>query len=82
MDTAGGPVWVQLLVLGCIQKLTGILSLGGVALAAGTVGQWLRRWPGLLAWQDRFTGLVMLVLGLRLLVTSDMSALQGRPGGQ
>ncbi|MDD2605557.1 MAG: LysE family translocator [Desulfobacteraceae bacterium] len=76
------PVWGQLLVLGSIQKLTGIFSLGGVAVASGTVGQWLYRWPHLLAWQKRFTGLVMLGLGLRLLLTSDAGAPGAMAGGR
>jgi threonine/homoserine/homoserine lactone efflux protein len=67
VDPAAGPVWLQLLVLGTLQKLTGILSLGAVALASGTVGAWLNRWPKLIAWQQRFTGLVMIGLGLRLI---------------
>lgn len=71
VDPAAGPVWAQLVVLGTIQKLAGILSLGSVALASGTVGQWLYRWPGLLAWQQRFTGVVMIGLGLRLLLTGN-----------
>lgn len=68
VDPHAGPVWTQLLVLGSIQKLAGVVSLGSVAMASGSVGQWLRRWPGLFAWQERFTGLVMIGLGLRLLV--------------
>lgn len=70
VDPVTGPVWLQLLVLGTIQKLAGVVSLGSVALASGTVGQWLHRWPSLLAWQQRFTGAVMVGLGLRLLMTA------------
>lgn len=66
-----GPVWVQLLVLGAIQKLAGVLSLGSVAVASGTVGQWLNRWPSLLVWQERFTGCVMVALGVRLVLTGS-----------
>lgn len=73
VDPASGPAWMQLLVLGTIQKLAGILSLGSVAVASGTVGHWLFRRPSFLAWQQRFTGAVMIVLGLRLLWT-------GHPG--
>jgi threonine/homoserine/homoserine lactone efflux protein len=76
------PVWGQLLVLGSIQKLTGIFSLGGVAVASGTVGQWLYRWPQLLAWQKRFTGLVMLGLGLRLLLIGEAGAPGAMAGGR
>lgn len=62
---------VQLLVLGSVQKLAGVLSLGSVALASGTVGGWLGRWPRLAVWQERCTGLVMIGLGLRLLVAGN-----------
>lgn len=68
VDPEVGPVWLQLLILGSVQKLAGVLSLGGVALAAGSVGQLLQRWPRLLAWQERFTGTVLMALGVRLLV--------------
>lgn len=75
VDPQVGPVWVQLLILGSLQKLSGILSLGGVALAAGSVGKLLSRWPGAILWQERFTGTVMIALGLRLLAA-------GGPGGR
>ena len=71
VDPQYGPIWLQLLVLGSIQKLVGILSLGSVAVAAGSVGQFLYRWPRLLAWQERFTGAVMIALGIRLLVSGS-----------
>lgn len=32
VDSTAGPVWLQLAVLGTVQKLAGILSLGSVAL--------------------------------------------------
>lgn len=71
VDPNAGPVWLQLLVLGSIQKLVSIFSLGSVALASGTVGYFLHRWPKLLAWQERFTGIVLLGLGIRLLVSGN-----------
>lgn len=70
----GGPIWLQLLVLGAIQKLAGIVSLGAVALASGSMGQWLHRWPSFLRWQQRFTAIVMIGLGVRLLLTGGGSA--------
>lgn len=73
VDPNAGPVWLQLLVLGSIQKLIGVFSLGGVALASGSVGQFLNRWPKLLAWQERFTGIVMVGLGIRLLLSGSPS---------
>lgn len=68
VDPAAGPVWLQLLLLGSLQKLSGFVVLVGVALASGAVGRWLRRWPAMLAWQHRFTGVVMLALAARLLL--------------
>lgn len=73
VDPGVGPVWLQLAVLGTIQKSAGILSLGSVAMASGTIGQWLYRWPNLLHWQQRFTGLVMVGLGLRLMMAGTAS---------
>jgi threonine/homoserine/homoserine lactone efflux protein len=73
VDPNAGPVWLQLLVLGSIQKLIGVFSLGGVALASGSVGQFLNRWPKLLAWQERFTGIIMVGLGIRLLLSGSPS---------
>lgn len=78
VDPAVGPVWLQLLILGSIQKLAGILSLGSVAMASGTLGRWLTRWPALQQWQERFTGMVMFGLGIRLML-SDNSAPSPRP---
>ena len=73
VDPAAGPVWLQLLVLGAAQKLSGFVVLGLVALASGSVGRALQRWPRLRVWQPRFTGAVMLALALRLLL-ADASA--------
>lgn len=73
VDPARGSVWAQLLLLGTIQKLTGILSLGSIALASGTIGQWLQRFPRFIAWQEKFTGLVMVGLGVRLFLSDTPS---------
>lgn len=71
VDPAVGPVWLQLLILGSLQKLIGIFSQGFIALASGSMGKWLSRNPALIIWQERFTGLVMLSLALRLLITGN-----------
>ena len=78
VDPAQGPLWLQLLVLGTIQKLAGVLSLGGVAYASGAAGQWLHRYPGLIAWQERFTGVVMVALGVRLFLAGGGASVQAR----
>src|SRR3954451_12368675 len=61
VDPANGwPVTAQLLFLGAVQKLSGFFVLGGIALGTGTIGDWLSRRPGLIAWQERFAGIVMV----------------------
>lgn len=71
VDPAAGPVWLQLLVLGSIQKLAGIVSLGSVAMASGTFGNWLCKHPSVIKWQERFTGVVMIGLGIRMLFSGS-----------
>lgn len=65
------PVTVQLLLLGAVTKLSNFAILSTVALGAGTFGGWLARRPGLIVWQNRFAGLVMIGLGLRLAISGD-----------
>jgi threonine/homoserine/homoserine lactone efflux protein len=77
VDPASGwSVTAQLLFLGAVQKLSGFVVLGGVALGTGTIGDWLSRRPGLIAWQERFAGIVMVGLGLRLALGGDASAMR------
>jgi threonine/homoserine/homoserine lactone efflux protein len=74
VDPANGwPVTAQLLFLGGVQKLSGFVILGAVAVGTGTIGNWLARRPGLIAWQERCAGLIMVALGLRLALTGDGS---------
>jgi len=77
VDPASGwSVTAQLLFLGAVQKLSGFVVLGGVALGTGAIGDWLSRRPGLIAWQERFAGIVMVGLGLRLALGGDASAMR------
>ncbi|WP_211858299.1 LysE family translocator [Plastoroseomonas hellenica] len=69
VDPARASVGLQLLLLGATQKLTGLAVLGVTALAAGAVGGWLARRPGVVLWQQHVAGTAMILLGLRLLVT-------------
>lgn len=77
VNPAHGPASTQLLVLGVVQKVCGMFVLGTVALLSGTVGNWVARKPHLIAWQERFTGAVMVALGLRLLLASDVRPARG-----
>jgi threonine/homoserine/homoserine lactone efflux protein len=69
VDPSRGSATAQLLLLGATQKATGFAVLGATALASGAMGEWLARRPGHLIWQERFAGIVMIVLGLRLILT-------------
>ncbi|QFU15905.1 LysE family translocator [Microvirga thermotolerans] len=72
VDPANGwPVTAQLLFLGAVQKISGFFVLVGVAIGAGTIGNWLARRPGLVAWQERAAGAIMVGLGLRLALSGD-----------
>ncbi len=64
VDTARGPVVAQLLALGVLFVLMGILSDGSYALLAGTVGERLRRRPALMRGQRYLVGTVFIGLGL------------------
>lgn len=68
VDPEGGSVALQLLLLGATQKLTGILVLGTYALAAGSIGSWIKAKPGLWRWQQRIAGCFIAGLGIRMAI--------------
>lgn len=51
--------------------------LGTVALVSGTLGGWLARKPAPIARQERFTGAMLVALGLRLPLAGDALAARG-----
>ena len=55
-DPSRGPAALQMLLLGGLFVTMGIVSDGAYALAAGSIGGWLRARPGLLGLQRRVTG--------------------------
>ena len=72
----GWPIAAQFLLLGVLTKLSNLAVLSAVAVGAGTFGRWLARRPALIAWQERFAGLVMIGLGLRLALSGDVRSLR------
>lgn len=68
---------MQLLVLGAVTKLSNFVILNTVAFGAGTLGGWLSRRPSLIAWQQRFSGIVMILLASAL-PFQGMAALYNR----
>ena len=61
-----GSVSLQLIVLGVLFVLMGLLSTLVVAVSAGSVGNFLRRNPLVLRWQGKVVGCIYCALGVRL----------------
>lgn len=65
-DPARGPIWLQIGLLGGVFILSTIVVFGAIAGLAGSLGQWLRRRPGVQRLMNRLAGLVFLGLALKL----------------
>jgi hypothetical protein len=63
-----GPVAWQMAALGLAFTAQAALLFGLLGYFAGSVGQWLQRWPRAGLWLDRVAGLVFIGLGVRLIV--------------
>lgn len=61
-----GLVSLQLLTLGVLFVVMGLLSTVVVAIGAGSVGTFLRRNPVVLRWQGKVVGGIYCALGVRL----------------
>jgi len=64
VDPTRGPVSAQMLLLGLILLVMGLMSDGVYALLAGTAGRWLRRNHHFLRAQKYITGTAYIALGL------------------
>ncbi|MFK7861181.1 MAG: LysE family translocator [Granulosicoccus sp.] len=61
-----GAVWLQLIQLGILFVLMGLLSTTVVAVSAGRIGSYLHRNPLIARWQGKFVGSIYCALGLRV----------------
>lgn len=61
-----GAVALQLLTLGVLFVVMGLLSTVVVAISAGGVGRFLRRNPAVMRWQGKAVGGIYCGLGVRL----------------
>jgi threonine/homoserine/homoserine lactone efflux protein len=68
-DPTRGPVAFQLLLLGGLFIIATILVFGGIALLAGTLGQWLNRSDRTQKILNKVAGTVFLGLALKLATT-------------
>jgi threonine/homoserine/homoserine lactone efflux protein len=64
VDTSRGHVAMQIVVLGLIFTVLGLVTDGCYALLAGTAGGWLRRSRGYLAAERYVSGTLFIGLGL------------------
>lgn len=71
VDVSKGHVALQMILLGVMFAVLGILSDGLYAIAAGTFGQWLKRHAGVLKAQRYFAGSVYLGLGVLTAATGN-----------
>jgi len=69
-DPSRGPIWLQLLLLGGVFILSTILVFGGIALLAGTLGQWLQRSDRVQGIMNKVAGAVFVALALKLATTT------------
>jgi len=68
-DPARGPISVQMMILGGVFILSAILVFGAIALAAGTLGEWLKRSERAQKIMNRVAGVVFLGLAAKLLLS-------------
>lgn len=68
-DPGRGSLTLQLLLLGGVFILATILVFGGIALLAGTLGEWLNRSEKTLQIMNRVAGSVFVGLALKLAIT-------------
>ncbi|WP_303723061.1 LysE family translocator [Malonomonas rubra] len=65
-DPIRGPIWIQLLLLGGLFIVATILVFGSIALLAGSLGQWLNKFPRTQTVINKLAGTVFLGLALKL----------------
>jgi threonine/homoserine/homoserine lactone efflux protein len=65
-DPGRGSLSIQMLMLGGIFIISTIIVFGGIALLAGSVGQWLNRSPKTQVVMNRLAGMVFIGLALKL----------------
>ncbi len=61
-----GAVWLQLMQLGLLFVMMGLLSTVTVAFGAGRLGNYLRKSSAIARWQGKFVGSIYIALGVRV----------------
>ncbi len=71
VDVTKGHVALQMILLGVVFVLLGVLSDGTYAVAAGSFGKWLKSHAGVLRAQRYFAGSVFITLGVLTAATGN-----------
>ncbi|XID94986.1 LysE family translocator [Paenibacillaceae bacterium WGS1546] len=66
VNPQNGAILLQLVILGIIFVILGLLSTLVFAIGAGRLGAFLRRNPTVLKWQGKVVGSIYCALGIRL----------------
>lgn len=64
-ESAGSPA-IQMVMLGSAYAAMTLILYGTFGYFTGRIGKWLRNHPKVEKWMHRFSGLVLISLGLRL----------------
>jgi threonine/homoserine/homoserine lactone efflux protein len=70
VDVQAGETQWQILFLGLWFDSSGTIVNVLVALLFGNIGRWLSKSPRFVLWQERFTGVVLLGLGIKVALSS------------
>ncbi len=70
---ANGPMAVQIMMLGLIFIIMTLFVFSGIAMAAGSLGNWLSQSPKAQVYMNRIAGTVFVGLALKLATTSTDS---------
>lgn len=67
-DPERGAIGIQMLLLGAVFIIATVVVFGGIAWAAGFIGNWLSRSPHSRIIMNRLAGCIFIALALRLVV--------------
>jgi threonine/homoserine/homoserine lactone efflux protein len=73
-DPSLGHLALQIFILGALHNATGIIWLGGLALASGRMAQAFARNAGVRRWLDGTAGVVYLILAARMVFLEKRGA--------
>lgn len=71
VDTANGALIPQFYQLGFLMMAATIVTFGAISMAAGLLGDWLKRSPKAQIWINRASGIVFISLAAKLALAEE-----------